>query len=180
MQSFASGEAKVRTGRFMVSSRVRSPHTRPQIWSFHFPAFSCFEGQPTNSFNMNAMTRRLLLLALLCGCVAPTWSAETNLTLVELNKLPFFLGREYFIQRSGRARMILQADRADLGPAFTYLLFDMQNARQSVRKDGACNFDTNRGFASSALEVELGGFGFTALGHRTEARWVVEDGIPAV
>jgi hypothetical protein len=129
---------------------------------------------------MNAMTRRLLLLALLCGCVAPTWSAETNLTLVELNKLPFFLGREYFIQRSGRARMILQADRADLGPAFTYLLFDMQNARQSVRKDGACNFDTNRGFASSALEVELGGFGFTALGHRTEARWVVEDGIPAV
>ena len=26
----------------------------------------------------------------------------------------------------------------------------------------------------------LGGFPFTALGHRTDTRWVVEEGIPAV
>jgi len=129
---------------------------------------------------MHATIRRLLLFALLVACSAPSSRAQTNLTLLELNKLPFFLGREYFIQRSGRARMIVQADRADLGPAFTYLLFDMQNSRQSQRKEGAFNFTPDHGFASSALEVELGGFSFTALGHRTETRWVVDDGVPAV
>lgn len=120
-----------------------------------------------------------IILAVLFG-LAPPLNADTNLALVELNKRPFFLGREYFIQRSGRARMILQADRADLGPAFTYLLFDMQNARQSVRKDSAYNFNPTQGCASSALEVELGGFNFTALGHRTETRWILDDGVPVV
>ena len=107
-------------------------------------------------------------------------AALTNSTLLDLNQLPFFLGREYFVLRSGRAQMIIQADRADLGPAFTYLLFDAANARQSVTKDGAFNYVPGEGFGSSALVVELGGFPFTALGHRTATRWVLEDDIPVV
>ena len=107
-------------------------------------------------------------------------AAETNSALLELSKLPFFLGREYFVLRSGRAQMIVQVDRADLGPAFTYLLFDAENARQSVTKEGAFNFAPGEGFDSSALVVELGGFPFTALGHRTGTQWVLDNGIPAV
>ncbi len=99
---------------------------------------------------------------------------------LELNKLAFFYGREYFVLRSGRSQLIAQADRADLGPAFTYLLFDAQNARQNSAKEGAFNFVPGQGFGASALAVELGGFPFTALGHRTETRWVFEGGIPAV
>jgi hypothetical protein len=109
-----------------------------------------------------------------------TAAAETSPALLELNKASFFYGREYFILRSGRAQMLLQADRADLGPAFTWLLFDAQDAKQSARKDKAFNFVPNEGFVSSALEVVLGGFSFTALGHRTDTRWVVEEGIPTV
>jgi hypothetical protein len=115
------------------------------------------------------------LLAALCA-----GAAEAPSPTVELNKLAFFLGREYFVLRSGRAQMVVQADRADLGPAFTYLLFDAENARQSAAKEGAFNFAPGQGFGSSGLVVELGGFPFTALGHRTQTRWVSEDGIPAV
>jgi hypothetical protein len=112
--------------------------------------------------------------------VAKVWAAAPDPALVELSKLAFFHGREYFALRSGRAQMIIQADRADLGPAFTYLLFDAETARQSVNKEGAFNFIRGEGFTSSALEVVLGGFPFTALGHRTETRWVWADGVPAV
>jgi len=118
----------------------------------------------------------IILLLAAAGMAA----GEVSSALVELNKASFFYGREYFILRSGRAQMLLQADRADLGPAFTWMLFDAQNAKQSARKENAFNFVPNEGFGSSALEVVLGGFPFTALGHRTDTRWVVEDGIPAV
>lgn len=104
-------------------------------------------------------------------------AAETNSPLVELNQHAWFLGREYFVLRSGRTQMIVQADRADLGPAFTYLLFDAQNARQSARKTGACNWVAGEGVGASALEVVLGGFPFTALGHRTETCWGAFNGI---
>src|ERR1017187_6758633 len=107
-------------------------------------------------------------------------AAEVSPALLDLNKAAFFYGREYFILRSGRAQMLLQADRADLGPAFTWMLFDAENAKQSARKESAFNFVPNEGFGASALEVVLGGFPFTALGHRTDTRWVVQDGIPAV
>ncbi len=107
-----------------------------------------------------------------CGGATPS--------LLDLNKAAFFYGREYFILRSGRAQMLLQADRADLGPAFTWMLFDAQDAKQSARKERAFNFVPGEGFGSSALEVVLGGFPFTALGHRTDTRWVVADGVPAV
>ncbi len=100
--------------------------------------------------------------------------------LVELSKRPFFYGREYFVLRSGRAQLIIQADKADIGPAFSYMLFDAQNSAQSARKENALNFTPSEGFVSSALEVELGGYPFTALGHRTETGWVSQGGAPAV
>jgi len=106
--------------------------------------------------------------------------AEVSPTLLDLNKAAFFYGREYFILRSGRAQMLVQADRADLGPAFTWMLFDAEDAKQSARKERASNFVPGEGFGASALEVVLGGFPFTALGYRTETQWMVEDGIPAV
>jgi hypothetical protein len=98
----------------------------------------------------------------------------------ELVRRPFVYGRQYGFLRSGRAQMILQADRVDVGPAFTYLLFDIEDARQSRRKDGAFNFDPARALEPSALVVELGGFAFTALGHRTSVEWAWCDGIPAI
>ena len=119
------------------------------------------------------------LLALLLAALGVA-AAEVSPALLELNKAAFFHGREYFVLRSGRAQMLVQADRADLGPAFTWLLFDAQDAKQSARKESAFNFVPKEGFGSSALEVVLGGFPFTALGHRTDTRWVVEEGIPAV
>ena len=118
----------------------------------------------------------LILLLIVAGVAA----AEVSPAILELNKAAFFHGREYFVLRSGRAQMVVQADRADLGPAFTWLLFDAQDAKQSARKESAFNFVPKEGFGSSALEVVLGGYPFTALGHRTDTRWVVEDGIPAV
>jgi hypothetical protein len=124
------------------------------------------------------MFRRVQYLPFLLLTAAA--AADVSPALVELNNASFFYGREYFILRSGRAQMLLQADRADLGPAFTWMLFDAQDAKQSARKDRAFNFVPKEGFGSSALEVVLGGFPFTALGHRTDTRWVVTDGIPAV
>ncbi len=118
----------------------------------------------------------LILLMIVAGVAA----AEVSPAILELNKAAFFHGREYFVLRSGRAQMVVQADRADLGPAFTWLLFDAQDAKQSARKESAFNFVPKEGFGSSALEVVLGGYPFTALGHRTDTRWVVEAGIPAV
>ncbi len=121
---------------------------------------------------------RLRIFSFVFLLLSAGWAQEVS--VLDLNKLPFFYGREYFVLRSGRAQMIIQADRADLGPAFTYLLFDAQNARQSQHKERAYNFIADKGFSSSALEVILGGFPFTALGHRCETRWILRDGIPAV
>jgi hypothetical protein len=101
-------------------------------------------------------------------------------TLVELTKVPFLHGREYFVLRSGRAQVVLQLDRADLGPAFTRIVFDMENARQSERKERALNFDPQSGFASTALRVDLGGFPFAAFGEQMQSHWVNVDGVPSV
>ncbi|MEJ2007781.1 MAG: hypothetical protein P8Z30_06415 [Acidobacteriota bacterium] len=92
----------------------------------------------------------------------------------------FFYGRRYFIIRSGWATMILQADHADLGPALTYLLFNAEIPGQSRRKSGAFNFVGSEGASASALQVELGGYLFSALGKRTHTRWISEGGIPTV
>jgi len=114
---------------------------------------------------------------------SPSQNVQVNLSpsfLVELNNLPFFHGREYFVLRSGRAQVIFQVDRADLGPAFTHMLFDVENAGQSERKERAFNFDPEKGFTSSALRIELGGFAFTAFGAQMEAHWVNLDGVPVI
>ena len=126
------------------------------------------------------MRARICLVVLLFAINAPTWAADGNPSLLDLSKLSFFYGREYFILRSGRAKMIVQADRADLGPAFSFMLFDSENSPQSVRKENAFNFVPQEGFTSTALRVVLGGFPFTALGHRTETHWVNPEGVPAV
>jgi hypothetical protein len=100
--------------------------------------------------------------------------------LTEFAKIPFLYGREYFVLRSGRAKVVLQVDRADVGPAVTHMVFDARDAVQSGKKERAFNFDPENGFASSALHVELGGFSFTAFGEQTEWQWIYLDGIPAV
>ena len=110
----------------------------------------------------------------------PPVAAAPASTLAELSKLPFLYGREYFVLRSGRAKVVFQLDRADVGPAFTHMLFDVENAAQSERKAGAFNFDPELAFASTALRIELGGFAFTAFGEQTEAHWVDVDGVPAI
>jgi hypothetical protein len=126
------------------------------------------------------MSTRIYLLALFLILGAATWAAQGNPLLLDLNKRAFFYGREYFTLRSGRTQMIVQTDRADLGPAVTFMLFDSENSLQSASKEKAFNFEPGLGFDSSALEVVLGGFPFTALGHRTETHWANPDGIPAV
>ena len=107
-------------------------------------------------------------------------AAELDASVVPLLKRSYFYGREYFVLRSGRAKMIVQADKADLAPAVMYLLFDAEDSSQTKRKERALNFADGQGMANSALEVVLGGFPFTALGHETETRWTTVDGIPAV
>ncbi len=126
------------------------------------------------------MKRLALLVLALDACYLSAAAADPDPALIELNQRSFFLGREYYVLRSGRAKLVVQADRADLGPAFTYLLFDALQARQSQVKSGAFNYVPGAGFGSSALEVVLGGFPFTALGHRTESRRVSDEGIPEV
>jgi hypothetical protein len=137
----------------------------------HLPAFS-------HPFKPARTGRWLLALSILAALCA--WAGEAPSPTLGLNQLAFFLGREYYALRSGRAEMVVQADRADLGPAFSYLLFDAEDARQSAAKERAFNFAPGQGFGASGLVVELGGFPFTALGHRTDTRWVPEDGVPAV
>jgi hypothetical protein len=125
------------------------------------------------------LTTALLVAApLLAGRTIPRPEAPAS-ALAALSEKAFFLGREYFVERSGRAQLVVEADRADLGPAFTWLLFDARNPAQSERKAGAFNFVAGQGFVSSALVVRLGGCSYTALGHRTQTRWIVEGGIPA-
>ena len=119
--------------------------------------------------------RSLLLLSAIALQAA---SIETN--FVALHKRSFLYGRKYFVIRSGPAKLIVQADKVDLGPAVMYLIFDAGDNHQSVRKQNALNFAEGQGFAASALEIVLGGFAFTALGHETQTRWTTANGIPAV
>lgn len=99
---------------------------------------------------------------------------------VELEKISFFEGREYFVLRSGRAEIIFQWDRANVGPAFQYMLFDAEDSRQSAKKETAFNFDPETAFAASALQVELGGFAFCAFGTQTDCRLLDIDGVPTI
>ncbi len=92
----------------------------------------------------------------------------------------YFFGRDYYVVRSGRAKMVIQADRVGLGPAFTFLLFDAEKTVQTKRKKFAFNYVPDRGFSSSALEIVMKNFPITALGTQLETDRIVEDGIPSV
>ncbi|MEI6656090.1 MAG: hypothetical protein WCP45_15100 [Verrucomicrobiota bacterium] len=120
------------------------------------------------------------LVAALHATASDVSAASLDPALVALHQRSFLHGREYFVLRSGRAKLIVQADQADLGPAVMYFLFDADNNHQSNRKDKAFNFAQGQGLAASALEVVLGGFPFTAVGHQTQTRWTTVAGIPAM
>jgi len=121
-----------------------------------------------------------LALRVLLGIGPSAAGATLDPGTVALLKRSFVEGREYFVLRSGRAKLIAQADRIDVGPAFLYLVFDAQDNQQTARKERAFNFGTGHGFISSGLEVVLGGYAFSALGHQTRTRWVLCEEIPAV
>jgi hypothetical protein len=123
----------------------------------------------------------LCLAAAVLAGPGPDLRADSfDASVVPLLKRSFFYGREYFVLRSGRTQMIVQADKADLAPAVLFLLFDARDIRQNKLKETAINFGGGAGFVRSALEVVLGKFPFTAVGHETETRWTVANGIPAV
>jgi len=92
----------------------------------------------------------------------------------------YAVGREYFILRSGNARLILQSDKSGAQPACTYMLFDADKPCQTLKKERAFNYSPGNACSASALEVMLGGTPFTALGHTTDVRWQCRDGIPSV
>lgn len=105
---------------------------------------------------------------------------QTGAPELEFLKKAFVYGREYFVLRSGRIKLVVQADRAGTSPGFLWLAFDGHDNRQTRRKENALNFGDGTGFLRSALEVVLGGFPFTAVGHETITRWVQIENIPAV
>lgn len=89
-------------------------------------------------------------------------------------------GREYFMLRSGSARMIIEANTTGTQPGVTYLLFDANRPCQTLRKERAFNYEPGHNCTSSALQVILGGAHFTALPHNCTVRWRQENGIPTV
>jgi hypothetical protein len=117
-----------------------------------------------------------LLIALLP--IIPAGIAVFSQTSREFFSDSFQPGREYFILRSGNAKLILQSDKSGTGPAFTYLLFDADKPCQTLRKERAFNFTAPGLCRESALEVLLGGVPFTALPHLTHFHWGSQDGIP--
>jgi|GEM_PF-269644 len=92
----------------------------------------------------------------------------------------FLPGREYFFLRSGNLKMVIQADKTGLDPAFTYMLFDAGNPAQSANKKKAFNYIPGLNFSQTALNVILGNVGFSALGHNSHAQWITRNGNPAV
>ncbi|MCX6223165.1 MAG: alpha-L-fucosidase [Bacteroidia bacterium] len=92
----------------------------------------------------------------------------------------FQTGREYFFLRSGKAKLIIQADKTGMGPAFTYMLFDAENPAQTGSKKNALNYIPGTNFSHTALKVVLGTVEFSALGHNSEAKWITKNNSPAV
>ena len=88
-------------------------------------------------------------------------------TALQLQQRGFFHGREYFMVRSGRLQWLIQADRADLGPAVTGYLFDADCISQNS-KPQAYDYTDADGVRSSALEVipQKSEFAFTAFGEQ--------------
>ena len=92
----------------------------------------------------------------------------------------FKAGREYFFLRSGNAKMVIQADKNGMAPAFTYMLFDAGNPGQTARKVKAFNYIPGMNFSQTALKVILRDVSFSALGHNSAVKWVTRESRPAV
>lgn len=92
----------------------------------------------------------------------------------------FVVGREYFILRSGNAKLILQSHKSGTQPAVTYMLFDANKPCQTLTKGRAFNYVPGKACSASALEVVMRGVPFTALGHTSDVHWRYHDGIPSV
>ncbi len=102
-------------------------------------------------------------------------------TQLRYNVQTFFYGRNHFFLRSGRSLMVIQSDRADVGPAINYWLFDAGNPKQSGKKVHAFNFNPQTGNVfSSTLKVILRDVPFMAFGQETKVHWIEEDGVPIV
>lgn len=114
-----------------------------------------------------------IVAAILCA-VAPT-HAQNDPFLDS-----FAPGREYFILRSGNARMIIESNTAGTQPGVTYLLFDADKPCQTLRKERAFNYEQGRNCTASALELILAETRFTAVPHMTRVRWAQANGIPTV
>ena len=124
--------------------------------------------------------KHLIALALILT-LPLTGGLRAEPTALDLQQRGFFHGREYFMVRSGRVQWIIQADRADLGPAATGYLFDANLITQNTKRQ-AYNFNEITGVRSAALEVvsRKSKFAFAAFGEQTRVRWANPDGIPAV
>ena len=122
-----------------------------------------------------------LLPALLLAGVEVFVAQGAEPTALDLRNRGFFHGREYFMVRSGRLQWIMQADRADLGPALTGYLLDADYIPQNSKRQ-AYNYTDTDGVTSSVLEVvsRKSGFAFRAYGEQTRVRWIQEAGIPMV
>ena len=124
---------------------------------------------------------RPVSLALAALAVFSDLAAAAEPTALQLQQRGFFHGRTYFMVRSGRVQWVIQADRADLGPAVTGYLLDADYIPQNS-KNQAYNCTDADGVRSSALEVVSlkSRFAFTAFGEQTRVRWTRRDGIPEV
>jgi hypothetical protein len=121
------------------------------------------------------------LLSAQPGTVAPSEFQILNAGVDDIEYMNSFkAGREYFFIRSGQAKMIIQADKSGLAPAFTYMLFDAGNPAQTAKKSNAYNYVPGTDFSQTALKVIIGKIEFFALCHNSKARWVERNMKPAV
>ncbi len=102
-------------------------------------------------------------------------------TQLRYNTLTYLHGRNHFFLRSGRALMVIQSDKVDVGPAINYWLFDAGTPKQSGKKVHAFNFNPQSGNVfSSTLKVIIKNVPFIAFGEQTKVQWVEENGLPQV
>jgi GH15 family glucan-1,4-alpha-glucosidase len=122
-----------------------------------------------------------IVFSLACIVTAASCASFGEPTALDLQYRGFFKDREYFFLRSGNLQYVIQADRADLGPAIIGYIFDASDVKRS-KKNTAYNYSNTSGVRHSALEVVMrNDFAFTAFGQQTRVNWITgNDGIPTV
>ena len=102
-------------------------------------------------------------------------------TQLRYNTLTYLHGRNHFFLRSGRALMVIQSDKVDVGPAIHYWLFDAGTPKQSGKKVHAFNFDPElKNNFTSTLKAIIKNVPFMAFGEQTPVHWIEEKGVPHV